>query len=746
MPVFTFSGFPLGSSVALSTAQGGVFASGSVSTWGQNSMASAGIQTTTQSPVVTAPAPVWFEANNLSGFNVDDGPPQGENYDPSFHEITYVWKILGAPLLPWSKVSNLVNGWNNPNVAYGKRVAFCFPEPGTYTIELWAVDSEGTTATETTSVTVTSGPDAFSPANTIVFAQDGNFAGAPTGSQVTTISSLRSLIESRSAPTRVSFKPSEIVPNVDLRVDNGYMTYVDTWTPGSTVELHVPRTGVSTMFTYWNDAQDTNITFRDLVMKADWDPTTETGIEGNGFDFNLKPVPATVLIYNCDLSNMGYSISMSIGQPSQFMVANCRVRDWKHYALYSFFNPGSGSKFAVLGVEAAQNPLALAGGPKENLSNDHGPVRLERAEEIYIAGCDFFSCTGWSGTPPRAANACLRLNSKGFDGTHVTVERTTMEGGYIQIKCDGENGNTPEFPGNFLFDKVLCIGTCRSSGFAGMHFGGTTVRNALMIMPTVTPYGGLTHPDNYFQISPNNPQPGNMDAPMRFYNNSFVSFLNQSTSKFFSNGASLWSDFTEENNIHYIPNAGVNADGSVDLTTTLLRNATEPLRPRFAQVRWNYALETGSVGSVPNGGTISIPYSSIGRQNELGEGPNGATDQAYWQAAAAAGDDLHMINFGPRTYYAAIGEMTVSFANSSNIVITNTSGSTWSGSYHLRLDRKSYLDSELPAQTQYTNPATLPNCAPQTAPGPQNTLGLIADHDALGVRRTQPISRGAIQY
>ena len=745
MPVFTFSGFPLGSSVALSAAQGGATASGSVPTWGQNSMASAGIQTTTQS-IVTAPAPVWFEANNLSGFNVGDGPPAGENYDPSFHEITYVWTIRDAPLQAWSKVTNLVTGWNDPNVAYGKRVAFCFPLAGTYTVDLWAVDSEGTTATATTTVSVVDGSDAYSPSNTIVFALDGNFAGAPTGSQVTTISSLRSLIESRNAPTRVSFKPGEVVPNVDLFVDNGYLSYVDTWTPGSTVELHVPPTGSSTMFTYWNDAQDTNITFRDLVMKANWDPTTETGIEGGGFDFNLKPVGATVLIYNCDLVSMGYAISMSIGHPSQFMVANCRIQDWKHYAMYSFFNPDAGSKFALLGVEAAQNPLALAGGPKENMSNDHGPVRLERAEEIYISGCDFFSCTGWSGSPPRAANACLRLNSKGYDGTHVTVERTTLEGGYIQIKCDGENNGTPEFPGNFLFDKILCIGTCRSIGFAGLHFGGTTVRNALMVMPTIVPYYGLTNPFNFIHISPNNPQPGNLDAPMRFYNNSFISFLDQTTPVFFSDGASLWSDFTDENNIHYIPNAGVTPNGAVDMTTPLLRADGEQLRPRFSQVRWNYALESGSVGTVPNGGTISIPYSSIGRQNELGEGPSGATDQAYWQTAAAAGDNLHMINFGNRTFYAAIGEMTVSFASGSNIVITNTSGTDWSGSYFLRLDRKSYLDSELPAQTQYENPATLPTCRPLSAPGTQDTLGLVAYDDVLRAVRSQPISRGAVRY
>lgn len=742
MASFTFNGFPVGSSVALSAAQGAFVAANSVTTWGQGDMANVDILVTTQ-PVITAPAPVWLEAIGISGFNVVGGPGPGAVYDPSFHDITYVWTIRDAPLPPYQNVQNLVDGWDNANVAYGKKVAFRFPNPGIYEIDLLAVDSDGTEGRASASVTVVPSGDVYAAANTIVFAQDGNFAGAPGGQQVTSIPALKAAIQARTTATRISFKPGEVIQNVDLYINEGRFSYMDTWTPGSKVTLKARKdTGDGVpQLSFGDDFSDTQVTLRDIAFEGDWDPTTETGDTGNGaaFNFYIAGTAFNMIVHDCTFTGLNScDVTVNSERPgSRILFTDCIWSDWKHYGVYSFYNQDGA--YGLLGCQAAQNPLALAGGPKENLSNDHGPLRLERQKHVYIACSDFFACTGWSGTPPRAANACLRINSKGYPDWSAICDRVVAEGGYIQLKVDGENDDTLELPGNFLVDKMVLMGSPRSLGWSNLHFGGTTIRNSFFVMPDTTMYDGIA--DSFINISPNNPAASN-DAPMAFYNNTFYSPLAIQTQMFFSNGPSLWSDFTAENNVMHIPNAPSPVLSPADPDTT---TALGGISPRFAQVRWNFALETGSLGSVPNGASFALPYASIGRRDELGFGPAGGTDQAYWQAALAAGDTLHMISVNGTTFYAERGEFAVSYSDPANVVITNFSGQTWSGGYFLRLDRKSYLDAELPAQTQYSSAATIPTCRPQVAPGPQNTEGALAHHDLYGAEREQPVAMGAIE-
>ena len=145
MPTFAFKGFNTGSAVALSVAQGGNTEAASIPAWGQGNLGSIDILTVAP-PVITAPSGVWFEAIQIQDFNVS-GPGPGEVYDPSFHEITYIWTVRGQPLPAFSAPENMDTGWNNPNLAYGRKIAFHFAQPGTYAIDLWAVDSDGTTAT-----------------------------------------------------------------------------------------------------------------------------------------------------------------------------------------------------------------------------------------------------------------------------------------------------------------------------------------------------------------------------------------------------------------------------------------------------------------------------------------------------------------------------------------------------------------------------------------------------------------------
>ena len=129
----------------------------------------------------------------------------------------------------------MVASWQDANVAYGKKVSFRFPNPGTYDIDLWCVDRFGVTAEATTQVVVIA--PSFAASDTIVYAADGVFTGAPAGTQISSMAALETEIQSRSNPTRVSFKPGETVNDVLLDPRSGNIIRIDTWTEGSKAKL-----------------------------------------------------------------------------------------------------------------------------------------------------------------------------------------------------------------------------------------------------------------------------------------------------------------------------------------------------------------------------------------------------------------------------------------------------------------------------------------------------------------------------
>lgn len=477
----------------------------------------------------------------------------------------------------------------------------------------------------------------------------------------------------------------------------------------------------------------------DIHWAGDWDPRTETGDPGpfSCFAFTLIANPVNMIFHNCDWSGLNF-VDVGAGQTAvgtRMLFSDCVCKSWRGYWLYSFWNERG--YYGLLGCVGAQDPQALGGGPKNDMSNDHGPLRLERQEHVYIACSDFFNCCGWSGAPGGwpAANACLRINSKGYDNWSAIMDRVVAEGGYIQLKVGGENDGTVELPGNFLADKCLFIGSARSLGFADLQFGGTTLRNCLYILPDSPNYENFSA--HLIDAVPDNPSPAN-DTPFAIYNTTFYVARPEQWG-LFSEANTFFSNFITENNIYHLPNAPspVTGDGPIDETTPI-----PGITPRFAQVRWNYPFITGSA-SVPNGGTLTIPYASIGLQDITGNGPAGSTDQAYWQARLAAGDNRHMIVFtGTGPMFATRGNFTVSYDDPVNIVITNTSGGPWNGNFELRLDRKSDLR---PALTQYKSPDTLPTCRPLGPIGPGPNTATFAYDDFGGVVRVQPVAAGAVE-
>lgn len=753
MPSFTFSGFASGSAVALSAAQGGLTAQNSVSTWGQGSLASLDILVTS-APVITAPAPIWLEAVELAGFAVPGGPAPGRTYDPSFHEITYVWRVQGSPLAPYSAPQNMVVGWNDPNVAYGKRAAFCFPDPGTYVVDLWAVDATGTTGTARATVVVAPADSLYPGVRTIVHAADGNFAGAPAGAvQVSGLQALQSAIHGAGAATRVLFKRGETLIDVDLisrpsGSNSGRIDHIGAWGTGSVPVLRPRRFDGGNMITWRSSGPETQITVENVRIEGWWNPETETGSLGGGSPlyWRDKTTSAKILLWNVEITGCDAQQLSANAAPCDIMAANCVVRNWQQYGF--FVDKTRDGKLAFLGCRITQSSLALNGGPKKGMSNNHGPIRIVSCRWIVGDVCDLFSNDGWSGSYD--CQPCLRIATHPTENLQIFVHwgRTVMENGYQIINLEGENAGSEDNPGNFVFDRLLLIGTSRQRAtMVSVHKGGATFRNVLAVQPDTPAY--VTGSNQFFDFEANNPMGTNDVEPVRVYNVTAVSL--QSAANENSGAMTLvgstgsFADVVAENNLLHAPSGAqpVTGSGPVDLSTPV-----PGVTPRYRGVRYNFEHPTGTLASgVPQGGSLTVPYAQILVRDQNGQGPGTPTSQAYWQATQGT-DVLHMFSLNGKVMHAAAGQITVALGGS-GVTITNTSGEPWEAgtNWWLALDRTSRLDAEMPWQTQYANPSSVPLATPLSgSPAAGGAgLGLTDPLDFYGAERTSPASRGALE-
>ena len=745
-------------------------------------MGTVGIQMTTQ-PILVAPAPIWLEATNPTGFEDEVGTPIAEPtgggvWDETYHKITYVWTVeeetspgiwtrLSAP---YPRVINMVTDWNEAYVAYGKRIAFRLPGAGTYRFQLWCIDMQGNQAVATSqTVTVQTPAQAFSPADTIVCALDGDFTGAPAASQqVTSMAAVNSIIQSASSPKRVSFKNGDVHDGVTLRAYDGFCDLVDTWdNSAATADIYAPRGAGGDFLGHFamNDSsQSLQCTFDNIGFKGHWDDRTETGDDGDASVFETRFITAATkfMCYNCDFVGLG-TTWLTLGDPfsngaavdRRFMIADCINTSFRNYGFYSYYN--NGGEYDFLGCSIYRNHDALAGpapiGYKVELRNDHGPVRLTSYQHTYMACCDFFGCSGWSAGPfGPSANGNVRL----FAGTPETteapsliVDRCVNEGGYITWKLDGQDESAPEVPGNWLFDKVLTLCTARTQSPWALAMGGATRRNCYTWAPDIPYYDRPGGFDNFVRyVTDGGPTgPANFAAPMLDYNNTDLTLNSGSPIPLSDGNETAWSThYARENSIFHEPNATTTTTPAGPINILAATEAVPGVTPRFSGVRWNYQLIIRSNVNVPNGDDLLIPYADIDSSDGLGNGDTSPTTQAYWQALPAS-DDQHGLFAGGSLRLASRGDFSVSYDDASNVRITNTSGDTWSGTVQIHLDRKSRLATDLPAQTQYASPSSVPMPRPQTGSSALGAadIGYVAYDDFLGRVRSTPKTAGAVE-
>lgn len=729
MPSFTFKGFTTGSPVAISASQGGYNASRSVATWGENTVTGSLEILQIEAQAVPAPTAVWFEAINLSGFDVAGGPGPGQVYDPSFDGITYVWTVEGQSAQSF-EVPNLVTGWDNARIAYGKKVAFFFDQPNTtYTIRCWAIDRSGNRG-EATTVFVTQSADSLYPgAATICLDPSGSFAGAPAGAQlVTSVSAMQSAIWGATSSRRVLIARGQDIPNFVLNETNGrHVRHVGAFGSGNRPILR--SNGVHTMLDFYRTAA-THLTIECLDCRGLWDATTETGRPSDLF----RPFQSSlqnVSIWDCNIDGFAM-LNTTLNDTATFVAAvgKTRITNWNGYGVFIADTIG---KFAFVGCDVAQHVQALNHSQTERngMVNEQGPLRIESYDAIYIGASSFMSRAGWSGGNDQP---CLRLNSNSREGAQTILDRVTCEAGGAVISLSASNGNILEKQGNHLLDKVLIVAGGGKTGYEMMfaHYGGTTLRNVVFVMPNTPNYHGIGF-HNCLQLLPFQNDSANLAAPLKFYNCTSLN-LRSSANDFGDNpqltGTSDFSDYTFENNI--VHGSTLDTPVTANAVTT---NGASVFIPRYLGVRPNFPFETGTLGgSIGSGGSFTLPYP-------------GGTNQAYWTAIQAI-DNRHMMKMGNSVYYAAYdGGFAVTY-ETGQVRITNTSGSTWMGgsAWTLRLDRKSHLPA---MDTTWGNPPTLPLAVPVagsaiTQGNDTSGSGLWAYDDFLG--KVRPAPEGGVDH
>ena len=762
MPDFTFDGFTLGSALAITAAQGGRTASGSVASWGVP-VADIDILVT-RSGVDAAPAAVWFEAIGIAGFETAGGPGPGEIYDPAFHDITYIWDFGDAADAVPVIALNIPDAWKNRNVAYGKRVAHVFDQPGDYPVTVFAVEPvTGRTASHTLTISVGDPKTAFPGNRTIIFdpAGAGDPAQYPSADVRTDWAGVEAARNALGATTaQILMAPGTQVTGATAPSRGLNKSWLNSSSPISNIRIGAldPADAARPVFgpigtahaSLWERLRDScnEMVFFGVDFRGSWDATTETGWDEHLFSSTKgDDVDEITVLHRCTLDGFvsvnNVNTSGSATNRIDFMMNECDVTNWRSYGVFLASNAGGMATAAFIACAFHQPPGALLGAAgKTGFYNEHGCVRDSGMQQFYMGICDLFQDNGWSngGSGAGAANGVLRLNTNGAEGVEINIERVAAEG-LISLESR-DPGNVIDSPINCVFDKVLNFQGPRVFKFRS-YYGGATWRNFVAFAPDVKPGQG-TRMGEQLLLDSANPGPGNLDAPQKVYASSFIDLRDSVNGPVVHTPVDVedFTDVTIENNVAYAPNKSTpeTGDGPFDLASTI-----EGFTSRYAGRRANFEQVEGNFDQdIAPGGSFTIPYSEITTDltDSYDYPATGAvTDQAYWQAIAAT-DTRHMFyaNTGAMLY-AELGDFTVEFL-SSGVRITNTTTKTWKAgkNWDAKLDRVSLIP---PMDQSYgTAGMQVPLARPLDGSPARNSggSGLKAYDDFLGaVRPDKPL-------
>lgn len=565
------------------------------------------ISTLKRSENQIAPEGVWFQAS-VSGFDVTEDL-NASNYDPSFHRLRYRWTFTRSGYTSTSdKVVNLATAHNDLTVAYGKRVAHVFTEPGTYTVTCEVQDASGTTGSNSTSITVGDPATAFTGAANIVVDQTGTHDHGLTGAtEVTSIAAAMTALDARATPSRVLLKRGQSYSET-VGVTSAYPNvYFDAWGTGPRPVM-VP--GASNAFRPVGGGIG-DVQIRSVRIAGGWNTQTESGDLSYGINCSSTTDDPYIVVDDCEFDGCVDGIittrdssSSDNGKDTHVFVHNTSFDNWKRYAI--FCEPCASSRISLTGVALRQEPNALQGGRGQNgAGNEQGCIRVSWSKDFYSAGCDYFSRCGWTQVQSVPSDQpCIRFNTLGRAGSSATVERCSLEGGDNPILLSLSSGSTSHLT-NFVADKCLIVGAARTSTMFVSRYTGVTMRNSICVKPNSPWYG-----KRYFGGINCEAPSGLQDpaAPVQVYNNTIVCLLNLDNKNNVSSiyGAQVAGALTSvnSNNAQYTPNLtgfGANEGDFDTLDGSTFSTVGGTWSPRFIGFRWFQATALNTSFATPSG-------------------------------------------------------------------------------------------------------------------------------------------------
>jgi hypothetical protein len=658
----------------------------------------------TVSGELVAPVEVWFEANTPSGFSVSEDTNLA-NYDPSFHDITSIWNFDDAG--GYDASLNIPTAWDNRNVAYGKMTCHVFRTAGTYTVTHWGRDSSGNLSETTTEIVVTDPDTTFATTRTICVDLGSNFTGAPEGSQqFNTVAAALTAINAATQSVRVLFRRGS---DQELQFDiNGagfdQNIHFGAYGTGARPILRPPYRDA--IFKVNQNCLIKDMTYSGLDLRGRWDSVLEAGSNNDrAFGVETRNVSElTTLVFDCRISGMA-TVDISTLKALNFtsVICDTTITEWCKYGIYcdsGFDGVTDGQRFAMMGVSIADNVDTCDGrdtGNFDGAQNQNGPFRYNKMRKVVARSTYLFSNHSWSlGHQP-----CIRMQTGNAGSNSAVYDRMVCEGGSEIVGA----GGSPLNPVNYLWDKMLLVGTAHTNEMMNVGVGGQTFQNVHTFQPSYPSYIGYGANTGAIVNSTGN------GADTRALVLTGCTFYDNSTGtvRSLSDLATDFSGLSFVNEVLQEPNKTAPDVGDEPFTSAAIAGVA----PTYDGTRDSISAPVSvEASAISNGGTLTFALPKV--QTKRGS----LTDRALTTGEEALLDDTHNLisivnldNGGSGQFSVSAGEISVSIAGSV-ITVTNTSGgdipAAATRGWALVMPNTGITVRD----TSYTSPATVPMITP----------------------------------
>ena len=425
-----------------------------------------------------APCGVHFSAEGLDALPAER----------PLHELTYQWRFGDEGSVYEALPEDFPFG-RDANRAQGPYAGHVFEAPGTYTVQLTATARGRHWAIATQDIVVTDPDEAFAGDATVCVSVAGDFDGCPAGAARFTdyllgTKAARPQGESR----RLMFRAGETftVPESTfwLRQPAVHVTaFGDGAKPVLLVdELVVQATGQvrngGSVFVF-REVGEATVTGLDFQGSYD----AATGEGHSAWYATVQNITNLDHLTYFRNRTSGFNMAVNgLANLGPIAFIDNEVTNWSNFGAYT----ANDGYHAFVGNSIKQKADAVSGDDaKDNAFPwwaDHGPLRFSTNYRLALGRNDLFSNVGWSSLG-KAHQPNFRYNTGGADGHSGVLSENRMTGGFSVLSITVQNDRTTAGAGDVIVERNELIGTDNTTAMIDGTYGGTTIRNNLLVMP-----------------------------------------------------------------------------------------------------------------------------------------------------------------------------------------------------------------------------------------------------------------------